>query len=126
MTLIEAIKSGRPFRRKSWPKGWRCEYTTAFDSKSLPDFWILHDDGEFPSHLFAGTGKRETLLADDWEIQEPTVTITRTQFWEAARPWVSVLGILPYTEFGGRKLVDIERVPDLQQLAKRLGLEGAE
>ncbi len=25
----------------------------------------------------------DDLLADDWEIQEPTVAITRAQFWEA-------------------------------------------
>lgn len=55
MTLIEAIKSGRPFRRKghAWFVG-------------MPDLFKIGD-----------------VLADDWETQEQTVTITRTQFLEA-------------------------------------------
>ena len=66
MNLIEAIKSGRPYRRACWDlDAWR------------PAIGHLRDNR---SHY----GERlDDLLANDWEIQEPTVTITRTQFWEA-------------------------------------------
>lgn len=60
MNLIEAVKSGRPFRRVAWLK---TDYRN-------PDSW---------SQSFL----KQDILADDWEIQEPTVTITRSQFWEA-------------------------------------------
>lgn len=56
----------------------------------------------------------DDLLADDWEIQEPTVTITRAQFWEAVQ---TVL-----LESGGDRPYDwTMRMGDL---ARRLGLEG--
>lgn len=68
MSLIDAIKSGRPFREhpgQSWmvmdPEGRFC--------------W---DDGKFRK-----SPTRSDCLAD-YQIQELTVTITKAQFWEAA------------------------------------------
>ena len=69
MNLIEAIKSGRPFRRqnglghvKRWCVARDCVQTVDEDSVFLD---------------------REDLTADDWEVQEPEVTITATAY-EAA------------------------------------------
>lgn len=38
--------------------------------------------GQLSSDLFLTP---VVFASDDWEIQEPTVTITRTQFWAAVR-----------------------------------------
>jgi hypothetical protein len=70
VNLIEAIKSGKRYRRQAWENGngqWRG-----------------------PANFSQGWHEPvcETLcdfVADDWEIQETSVTITRTQFLEAFR-----------------------------------------
>lgn len=63
MNLIDAIKSGRPFRRQLWGN--------VGEEKT----WIHN-----AQHTLYGTND---VLADDWETLEPKVTITRSQFWEA-------------------------------------------
>ncbi len=63
MNLIDAIKSGSPFARGN------ISYVSFGD-------WVDQVEGD-RSLL------RQHILADDWEIQEPTVTITLTQFWDA-------------------------------------------
>jgi hypothetical protein len=60
MNIIEAIKSGKNFRRKSWPAA---------------DYMNANVD-RFDLHL-------EELLANDWEIEEPSIPITRTQLIKA-------------------------------------------
>lgn len=66
VNLIEAIKSGRPFR-----------YSAANERRS--DWMTLDKSGSqrlnLPVHWITG---------DCWETQEAAVTITRTQFWEVA------------------------------------------
>ena len=80
MNIIEAIKSGRPFRR--------------------PDRhgWIeVHDNGLRWVNQGGITITLKDILADDWEIQEPSVTITANQFWNAIhdlyRKFPDVLGV---------------------------------
>lgn len=73
MNLIEAIKSGRPFRPKG--RNWA---------------WVFVKDGLLKYQLASGDFVEQPLvvdqiIADDWEIQEPAVTITRTQYWDAVR-----------------------------------------
>lgn len=79
MNLIDALKSGRPFRRRE--RSWWVSKHTRTEAISC-----LKCNGEWftEERYFADVevGKAD-ILADDWEIQEPTVTITRTQFWEA-------------------------------------------
>jgi hypothetical protein len=70
MTLIEAAKSGRPFKHKSW-SGW---YLTL----DLDNECFRMSDGKA-----YGSMAPSYILSNDWEIQEPEVRITRTQFWEA-------------------------------------------
>lgn len=78
MTLIEAIKSGRPFRRTSYSH--RGSLGAWLEIRKVPRgdtvLWIEQDQSE-------GAFSVDDVLANDWEIQEPTVTITRTQFWKA-------------------------------------------
>lgn len=69
MNLIDAIKRGKPFRRP----GWTIEAYMADDGR-------LHRPDECKHSISIA---RYEYLADDWEIQEPTVTITRTQFMQA-------------------------------------------
>lgn len=64
MNIREAVESGRPFKRAGTAK------------------WL---DGMLVSlrHLPCGPFTFADLVADDWEVQEATVTITRTQLLEA-------------------------------------------
>lgn len=80
MTLIDAINSGRPFRRKAWSvaagcavKTHQCRYIEGGLSLEL-----VLDDGQQTREV-----DWDDILADDWEIQEPKVEITRAQFLEA-------------------------------------------
>lgn len=59
MNIIEAIKSGKRFRRISWNT----------------NDWISQDCGHLHLKL-----KRNDIVADDWEIEQVAVTITREQF----------------------------------------------
>lgn len=93
MNLIDAIKSGRPFRRPGYT------WSTAQD--------------EFEFGVGSWTNFRPCdIVADDWEIQELTVTITRTQFWAAYRNACSLL--CDEADYGYRCALAI---------ARRLGLE---
>lgn len=64
MNIMEAIKSGKRFKRKGWDK---------FHSKS--EYTIIDFD---------------ILLADDWEVESEPVLITREQFDAAWRRAVDV------------------------------------
>jgi len=59
MNIIEAIKSGKRFRRKAW---------------NIDD-WVSQDRDDLPLRFTRGDVK-----ADDWEVEEKPVTITREQF----------------------------------------------
>ena len=52
MNIIEALKSGNPFKRKDWPEYWQ---ETEQIKLAIPlHEWIFRDD----------------ILAEDWEIKE--------------------------------------------------------
>jgi len=83
MTFIEAIRTGRPLRRKT--RGMRCH--PAFlgchgiqASCWNPSNW--YDPGYL---LFTAELDKEDVLAEDWEVEEKPVSITATQYWEAYR-----------------------------------------
>jgi hypothetical protein len=59
MNIIEAVKSGKRFRRTSW------EGNVWFKTSDIVP-WSKSD-----------------ILADDWEVEEKQVTITESQFEEA-------------------------------------------
>lgn len=100
MTLIEAIKSGRPFRRRSWDDGH-------WVSVSDDDILRFDDATDFISDVV-------DMCADDWEIQEPKVEITRAQFWEA------VEGVLQ--DWEGNHMTAVTNAAKL--IAAKLGIGG--
>lgn len=64
MNLIDAVRSGRPIKRRSWDdglKGWL----------NLGGHRVLLEKCE--------------ILAEDWEIDEPKVSITRAQLEVASK-----------------------------------------
>ena len=63
MNIIEAIKSGKRFRRKSWtsPKNWLTE-----KGELALNHWL-----DLPV---------DSIIADDWEVESEPVTITREDF----------------------------------------------
>ncbi len=92
MNLLEAVKTGRPMKRPR-DKCWR---------------------GPF----LAGDGYTEIrmelcdLTADDWEINDSPVSITRRQFWGAYAESVKETGSCYWTPDGDT----------MQLMAKKLGL----
>lgn len=73
MNIVDAIKSNRPFYRKSWTNR---SPITFEEVKTL---------------------SREALTADDWEVEQIEVSVTDTQFNEAWRSVVSLIndGVSP-------------------------------
>ena len=74
MNIIEAIKSGKRFRRQSVGSDWYGVVGGMI--KYQPQF----GDG---AHAF--NANLDALLADDWEIEEKRITISRSQFFEAMK-----------------------------------------
>jgi hypothetical protein len=58
MSIVDAISSGRRIKRKHWTQ--------------------YHLAG-------ALTFTTSDILADDWQVEEPSVTVTYSQFWTAYR-----------------------------------------
>lgn len=73
MNIIEAVKSGKRFRRKSVPYVWHSE----------DKFYCL--PGLQATGLWSTehTLSKEDLTADDWEIEEKKVEITKSQLTDA-------------------------------------------
>lgn len=111
MNLIDAVKSGRKFRRK--------------DSD---DIWVQHFQGrlsQYSSFHQAHIGwspNTEDILADDYELCEKTITITRSQFWDAVN---TIEVSIRDTQFRRVKWLDSNPVirGQLEHFAKCLGLE---
>jgi hypothetical protein len=63
VNIIEAIKSGKRFRRKSWtsPKNWLTE-----KGELALNHWL-----DLPV---------DSIIADDWEVESEPVLITRERF----------------------------------------------
>lgn len=96
MNIMEAIESGKPFKR------WR-----------HPAYIYIHDPGGHLRYLDHSSEMglfltASDLLAEDWELLEPQVTITTSLFWEAWRNTVNCEGA---------------GTGAIEALARRLGLE---
>jgi hypothetical protein len=74
MNLIQAVKSGRPWKEKGRTHVWTKLVKDQYLGLSMEDSFGNHTQ-VLPHHL------TET----EWEIQEPEVRVTMTQFWEAVR-----------------------------------------
>lgn len=103
MNLIEAIKSGKPWK---YPGGgdtwWQLERRVTL----IPDADQVHAGPQHRDIL-------DLLECNDFKIQEPSVTITASQFWDAVNSSTSV-------ELGDRVFLTYD---DTKKLACRLGLE---
>ncbi len=87
MNLIEAIKSGKNYRRRGRHNVWM----TSIDEDEL-----RQDENCEATFLRDCCGNRISLMvhditAEDWELQEPAVTITRTHLDEAIMSAVDFL-----------------------------------
>lgn len=93
MTLIEALKSGRNYKRQG-DKLWH----------------TLENDYRFT---------KEDILADNWVVEEPTITITKSELIKA---YVDTLkGVSNYT-FNDRSVDIFANSQILQDFLKKLGL----
>ena len=63
MNLLEALKTGKPYRRKGWKDTW------------YKNDWINHNSDVDLSV--------EDALSEDWEVEERVVTITESDFNKA-------------------------------------------
>jgi hypothetical protein len=79
MNLIDAIKSGKPFRRADAPEFYK-------DAAALMRHVTAVD-------AFHGVDWAKFLTDESWEIQEPTITVTRTQLRVALRDTYGVFNI---------------------------------
>jgi len=106
MNLIDAIKSGKPIRRRyrqfSYTTGSYISGTTHIH----PEAWL--DPTWFLStvHLTA-----DDITADDWETKQEPVLITRDQFWNAYRTFLEAWGTtrvarMPYEHPTASELAD--------------------
>ena len=76
MNIIEAVKSGKPFRRKSRiEKDGRDYYWYA--NLNIEDYFY---DKRGRTTLYLSPSD---MLADDWEVEEESITLTMTECKEA-------------------------------------------
>lgn len=98
MNLIEAIKSGKPWREKGGTTWWK------FDDRVMiiphPDVEQVHTGPQYRALTWA--------LEQEYEILEPTVTITRTQFWEAIHSTRMLDTMTKDTGMGGDHAIDLK------------------
>ena len=101
MRMKEAIESGRKFRRVGGDDSMWCR--TAI--RACGEHEVRFVDGDQFHPLVCD------IVATDWEILEPTVTITRSEFWNAVEDVKH--------DYGGKAK---DFCP--MRLAVKLGLEG--
>lgn len=71
MNLIEAVKSGKRFRRRSWSR--------EFKINDIPNGW----HGPVYPDMCLVAERFDDLIADDWEIEEKRVEVTRKSLGDA-------------------------------------------
>lgn len=122
MNFLEAAKSGKLFRNKKW--SYDCFVKIVGDT-----FELVSPDGRPQKSKLVDILEASQFLTDEWEIQEPTATITRTQFFEAVRDAMVESEIANgrkieiYTTAGPRSLraADLMTYP-VALIAEKLGL----
>lgn len=106
MNLIEAIKSGRSFRRRGH-QYWMKTLNNA-------------DVAEKECGVVVTGFSPSEVTADDWEIKEPTVTITRQQFYDAVMIARRKMTGKPIAMWHASRR---DHFPDAFEVALALGLE---
>jgi hypothetical protein len=79
MTIIEAIMSGKPIKRagKEWWHAKSCNHEPGAHGTSMRGFF---DPGFFLSVINL---TKEDILADDWEVEEKKVEVTKSSLLKA-------------------------------------------
>jgi len=93
VNLIEAIKSGRRFKRRCWPESDWLAPISEPENSGMSVSRVLRNE------IFKSTIIVAELLADDWEVESQAVTITREQFeaaWREAIGWNEPFGALAF------------------------------
>lgn len=108
MTFLEAVQSGRKFRRPSNTKGFYFFYNNG-------GFLMCSQEkmGDMDKYeVIASTGvTKEDVLATDWQLEPKLVTISLEQFYNAAKQAIDE-----------KEDADTEHTLVIR-LAKKLGLE---
>lgn len=78
MNLIEALRSGKPFKRKAWTAYAKGLHQLEQNNEVGRPYFVV--DGHFTDEYLI----LEDLYVDDWEVEEKTYTITRAQAFRAA------------------------------------------
>lgn len=87
MNIIEAIKSGKRFRRSNQLKDWYQASNTYANDRSISN--LLQSD----------------ILADDWEIEEEKIEITKAQLKVAVNyALIHMTGLRPIHETIAKEL----------------------
>lgn len=104
MTLVEAVKSGKPFRRPSYARG---SWVVELGKGPAPGVYVWRDEVQNTKAFSA-----EDILATDWETEEKTREITLSEFVEAFKRAASTEECMRNYPCG----------PTVGELAKELGL----
>jgi hypothetical protein len=107
--LIDAVKSGRPWKEKGGTHLWLRLVKSAHLGLAMEDAYGNHTQ-VLPHHL----------TEKEWEIQEPEVKITRGHYYEVLSQMLKECGPYECRWFGSPS---IDRNQPFQELARRLGLE---
>ncbi len=107
MNFLEALRSGKRIRRRGWD-----EYV---DSKP---------DVTFSPETNPHTVTVESLLSNDWEVEEESVAVTRTGFLSAVAEVLSEHGMryLEAREYRSVQPGDLLDDSRLNKLLEKLGL----
>lgn len=115
MNLPEVLKSGKLFKRKGW-----LEWCLVMRS---PDGYNIHWATGASATMRLGRLSVDDITAVDWEVQEPTVTITREQFYEAYE-WAKDDFLAMAQSFGHLVMYPSGAHWDIvPRIARKLGLE---
>ena len=126
MNLIDAIKSGRPFRRKGVDT-WiltTADLEHEFTWKSVGTMFMENTPDPRPVKYLELSMK--DLLANDWEIQEQSITITRNDFlnaFSAALKDVESRHGFRIVSFRGRAVPPLWESEVIAEMVRKLGLE---
>lgn len=117
MTLIEALKSNKRFRRKSMSKD-RWYY---IDCGYL-NFHQAHLGDMAESSGFANLVNVEDMLADDWELEEDKLEFTKSDIIKVAKTVLKEAG-LRYNRYDGscKDIPEVLLADSLSGFLKALG-----
>lgn len=79
MTLIEALNTTRPFKRRGWSQYINAWAIDSSDNRGFnPGNFKFEEGGSI--NLY-----REDIIATDWMIKEAAITITKSEFFDGIK-----------------------------------------